>query len=76
MDGVRFRPLRDVEDLVLHEVGLGRGAAVEGVGLVGHPDVQRVAVGVGIDGDGRDAAVGARTSDADRDLAAVCDPEP
>ncbi len=38
------------EDLLRVEVGLARCAAAEGERLVGDPDVQRVAVGVGVDG--------------------------
>ena len=63
----------DVEQLVDDEVGLGRARAAEGVGLVGGLHVQRVAVGVGVDSDARDAGVAARPGDADGDLATVGD---
>ena len=44
--------LDDLEDLLGVEVALGRRLPAEGVGLVGEADVQRVAVEVGVDGDG------------------------
>ena len=43
------------------------------IGLVGFLDVERVAVGVGIDGDRLDAQFGAGAHDADGDLAPVGD---
>ena len=61
----------DVEQLVLHQVGVAGGRAAERVGLVGDLDVQRVAVGVGIHGDRADPAVRARPRDAHGDLATV-----
>jgi hypothetical protein len=63
----------DVEQLVDDEVGVARGAAVQRVGLVGDPDVQGVAVLVGVDGDAADAGIGAGPGDPDGDLAAVGD---
>ena len=51
MDRVGPGLLRDLDQLVLHQVAVGRGGATEGVGLVGDLDVQRVAVGLGVDGD-------------------------
>jgi hypothetical protein len=64
---------RDGEDLRDHEVGVGARPPVEGVGLVGERDVQRVAVLVGVDGDGADPRVPRRPDDADGDLAPVGD---
>ena len=65
--------VRDLDQLVLQQVGVaGRGAA-EGVGLVGDLDVERVAVRLGVDGDGSDAVVRAGAGDADRDLTPVGD---
>ena len=43
------------------------------VGLVGQPDVQRVPVGVCVDGDAAERGVAAGPDDADRDLAPVGD---
>ena len=62
-----------VEDLVHHEVGLGRGGAAQREGLVREARVQGVPVGVGVDGDRGDALVAGRADDADGDLAAVGD---
>ena len=47
--------LADLDDLLDVQVALGGRAAAEEVGLVGALDVQRVAVGLGVDGDRRDA---------------------
>ena len=44
--------LAGVDDLVDDEIGLGGGRRADRHGLVGHFDVQRVAIGVGIDRDG------------------------
>ena len=65
--------LGDRDDLVDVEVGVGRGRAAERVGLVGQPDEQRVAVGVGVDRHAADPGVLAGADHADRDLAAVGD---
>ena len=55
VDRVGAGLLGDGKDLVDGEVAVGRRAAVEGERLVGDPDVQRVAVGLGVDGDAGDA---------------------
>ena len=73
VDGVGAGVGGDRDDLGDVEVGLGRGRAAEGVGLVGEADEERVAVGVGVDRDGADAGVLAGADDADGDLAAVGD---
>ncbi len=73
VDGVGTALLEDLEDARGVEVALGRRLAAEGVGLVGVADVRRVAVEVGVDGDGRDAELPARAHDADGDLAPVRD---
>jgi hypothetical protein len=44
VDGVAAGLLRDVDDLVDAQVALGRPRRPDGVGLVGHPHVQRRAV--------------------------------
>ena len=71
--GVGAGAAGDREQLVDHEVGLGAGGAVEGVRLVGELDVPRVAVLVGVDGDGADAGVAGGADDADGDLSTVGD---
>ena len=71
--GVGAGLVGDVEDLVDVEVGVGRGRAAQRVGLVGEPDEERVAVGVGVHRDAADAGVLAGPDHPDRDLAAVGD---
>jgi hypothetical protein len=71
--GIRSGLVGDLDQLVLQQVGVAGRGAPEGVGLVGDLDVQGVAVGLGIHGDGRDAVVGAGAGDADGDLTAVGD---
>ena len=51
MDGVGAVPAGGVEDAVDAEVALGGGRGPDVRGFVGHADVQRRAVGVGVDGD-------------------------
>ena len=53
------------------EVALGRGAAAQGVGLVGQPDVKGVPVQLGVDGDGADAQLPAGPDDPNGYLAPV-----
>ena len=65
--------LGGVDDLVHHQVGLGGGVAAQRIGLVGKPDVQGIAVRVGVDGYGGDALVAGGADDADRDFTAVGD---
>ena len=57
------------------QVGRGRLRRPEAVRLVRAADVERGAVGVGVDGDGLDAEVVRRANDAHGDLAAVRDEE-
>src|SRR6188768_4145186 len=70
---VGARLVRDLDQLVLQEVGVSRGGAAERVRLVGDRDVQGVAVRVGVDGDGPDPVVPAGAGDAYRDLTPVGD---
>ena len=65
--------LRRGDDLADVEVGVPGRRAVERVRLVGEPHEQRVAVGLGIDGDTADAGVPTGADHADGDLAAVGD---
>ena len=60
------------EDRLGVEVALGRRLAAEGVGLVGHADVQCVTVEVGVHRHRGDAELAARPDHPDGDLAAVC----
>ena len=63
----------DLDQLVLQQVGVTRRGPAEGVRLVGDLDVECVAVGLGVDGDGLDAVVRAGAGDAYRDLTPVGD---
>ena len=65
--------LAGVDDLVDDEIGFGRRGRADVDGLVGHFDVERVLVGVGIDRDGLDAHAPRGLDDAAGDLAAVGD---
>ncbi|GMA22335.1 hypothetical protein GCM10025864_00940 [Luteimicrobium album] len=73
MHGVGAGTARDVEQLRLVEVRLLGAGTAEGVRLGREVDVRRVAVLVGVDGDGRDPGVGAGPRHTDGDLAAVRD---
>jgi hypothetical protein len=55
------------------EIGLGGLCRADGQGLVGHIDMQRVAVGIGIDRDRLDAETARGPHDAAGDLASVGD---
>ena len=66
-------PRGDVDELVDAQVGVGGGVAPERVGLVGQRHVHRVPIGVGVDGDAREAGVTTRPNHADGDLATVGD---
>ena len=50
-----------LDDPVDHQIGLRGGRGSDGDRLVGHVDVQRVGVGLGIDGDRGDAPCAARS---------------
>ena len=65
--------LGDGDDLRDVEVGVGRRRAAQAVRLVGQPDEDGVAVGLGVHRDAADAGVLAGTDHADGDLAAVGD---
>ena len=73
VDPVGAGLLGDLDQLVDAQVRLGRGVAAERVRLVGLPHVQRVPVGIGIDGDGGEAVVTAGPGDPDGDLSTVGD---
>ena len=62
-----------LDDLLDHQIALGRRRRADQHGLVGHLDMQRVAVGVGIDRDGLDTHAPGGLDDPAGDLAAVGD---
>ena len=73
MNGVGAAVGGDFEDAVAAEVGVDGGRGAEAVGLVGVEDVEGGAVGVGVDGDGRDAELAAGPDEAEGDFAAIGD---
>ena len=73
MHGVRAGPADRLDDFLDDDIGLrGRGGA-DMHGLVGHGDMQRAAIRVGIDGDGRNAELLRGLDDPAGDLAAIGD---
>jgi hypothetical protein len=73
MDGLRACRAARLHDLVDHQVGLRRRRRSDVHGLVRHVDVERVAVGVGVDGDRLDAHFPRSLDDAASNLATVRD---
>jgi hypothetical protein len=73
MNSFSAAPAGDLQDSVAAEIGIHRGCWAEAVCLVGVQHVERGAVGVGIDGDRRDAELTAGTDEAECDLAAIGD---
>ena len=73
MDRLRAGRLGGGDDLADIEIGLGGLRRADRHGLVGHIDVQRVAVGLGIDRHGLDAEPLGRRDDAAGDLAPIGD---
>jgi hypothetical protein len=71
----RFRPgsQRGLDDRVAPKVALPRRRRPEPDGCVGNGDMEGVDVGVGIDSDGLDPEIAARSHDSYRDLTAVRD---
>ena len=73
VDGLGARPYRGVDDAPGHEIAFADGRSADMHRLVGHGDMQRAGVGVGMDGDGGDAHAPRGADDAAGDLAAVGD---
>ena len=73
MHGLRAGLAAGLDDLVDHQIALGRGRRADQHGLVGHLDMQRVAVGLGIDGYRRDPHAARSLDDPAGDFAAICD---
>ena len=73
MDRLSAAVVRDLDDALELQVGLTRRRASDVVGLVRVARVDRVAVGVRVDGGGGDAELAARAHHADGDLAAIRD---
>src|SRR5690606_19574756 len=73
VDRIGARTLRGVEQLVEHQVAVGRRLPAERERLVGEPDVRCVPVRIGVDGHARDTRVLRGPDHAYRDLATVRD---
>ncbi len=73
MHRLRARLLAGLDDLVDHEIGLRRRGRPDGDRFVGHFDVQRILVGLGIDGDGLDPHATRGLDDPTGDFATVGD---
>ena len=73
MDGLGAGAPCRLEDPFLVQIALRGRAGADEIRLVGEADVERTAVGLGVDGDRRDPQLAQRAEDADRDLAAVGD---
>ena len=71
VDGLRAGEQRGGENALLAEVAVLRRGRTDADALVGEGDMQAVAVGLGVDGDGGNAHLLAGADDADGDLAAV-----
>ena len=71
----RLRParLRGGDDPLAAEIALGGRARPDQPRLVGAADVQRAAIGLGVDGNRADAELAQRAEDPDGDLAAIRD---
>ena len=73
MHGLRTGLADRVEDLVHHQITFGGDGGADMHRLVGHLDMGRVGVGVGIDGDGLDAHAAGGFHNTTGDLAPVGD---
>ena len=62
-----------LDDLVDQQIALGRGRRADQHGVIGHFDVERIAVGLGIHGDRLDPHPARSLDDPAGDLAAICD---
>jgi len=62
-----------LDDFLHHQIALGRSRRPDQHGIIRHFDVERVAVGLGIDGDGLDPHTAGSLDDPAGDLAAIGD---
>src|SRR5581483_378089 len=65
--------LGEFEDQITAQIGFGRGSGSEAISLIGFENVGCGAVGIGIDGDGREAQLTAGAEDAQGDFATIGD---
>jgi hypothetical protein len=73
VDGVSAGDFRRTDDRRDVQVAVGAARRADAHVLVGEPDVQRVLVGLGVDGDGLDAQLAAGHDDSQGDFATVGD---
>jgi hypothetical protein len=73
MDGVDVGDLGGGDDGGDVEIAFGGAWRADADGLVGELDVEGVAVGLAVDGDGADAHLATCGDDAEGDLASICD---
>jgi hypothetical protein len=73
MDRIRAGDLRGGDDPGDVEVRFARRRRPDADVVVGESDVERLPVGVRVDGDGLESELAARPNDAERDLAAIGD---
>ena len=73
MDGARAGALRRLDEALDLQIALRRRRRADQIRLVGEGDVERAAVGLGVDRDRPDPELAQRPEDADRDLPAVGD---
>ena len=73
MHGLRAGLAAGLDDLVDQQIALGRRRRADQHGLVGHLDMERVAVGLGIDGYRLDPHAARSLDDPAGDLAAIGD---
>ena len=71
VNGIRAAGAGGGEDFFDVQIGVGRALAVQRGGLVGQAGVQRVDIGVSVEGDALHAVVGAGADDANGDFAAI-----
>ena len=76
MDRIRAGLASSGDDRLDVQVAISRVGWTDADVLVRAADMERVAVGVGVDGDTVQAELSARPDDAQRDLAAVSDQDP
>ena len=73
MNRIRAAAFRDFKDFCDVEVRLRRSCSANGVSLVGHQNVQRGAIHVGIDRNRRNSQLAAGTNHPHRDLSPISD---
>ncbi len=71
--GLRARLLAGFNDFIDEQIALGRGRRADQHGFIGHLDMERVAVGLGIDRYRRNSHAAGRLDHPAGDLAAICD---